>query len=241
MERKLFGNADLVICALLAFGAFLLFRGYDMKSSEGAAIATLVGAMFGGAALLLGNWINRWNERQIARKDLGARVLKLKALIAAELVNVAAGHIGAKNTMAAAVTQVALLKERGGSLPHHEDLTRDVPRPMPFTDNLGSELLILEQRDIDILATLRSNLTITKMNMDEVTAGRQLFGYLTAQQLLNGIRHNLEILSEAFERFAPERKLELPGKDPVLATELLRELSKEREGGVPVAPMPWPS
>lgn len=167
MQGRLFENTDLAICALLVIAAGLLLYGYDMRSTEGAAIATLVGAMFGGAAVLLGNWINRWNDRQVARKAQEAQVTKLKALIASELVNVAAGYLGARDTMAAAVTQTALLKEQGGSPPRREDLSRDTPRPMPFTDRLGAELLFLEQREIDVLSTLRANLALTRMSMEE--------------------------------------------------------------------------
>jgi hypothetical protein len=97
---------------------------------------------------------------------------------------------------------------------------------MPFTDNLGSELLILEQSAIDVLTTLRSNLATTRMIMDEVSLGKRSFGYLAATQLEGSIRHVLKILSEAFEHFAPERKLALMGKDPELATTILRRLSK---------------
>jgi hypothetical protein len=176
----------------------------------------------GGAALLLGNWINRWNERSKACKDLEERVSKLKAMIVAELVNVAFGLIDAKEMMDAAVRTA----QAGGGLPNNEDLTRYAPRLMPFTDNLGSELLILEQRGIDVLATLRSNLATTRMSMDEVSSGRRSFGLLTALQLDGSIRHDMKILSEAFENFAPERKLGFMEKDPQHATTILRRLSQ---------------
>jgi hypothetical protein len=190
----------------------------NMKSAE--AIATLVGALFGGAALLLGNWIHRWNERRKACKDLEERVSKLKAMIAAELVNVACGLIDAKESMDAAVRTA----KADSNFRDNADLTRHAPRLMPFTDNIGSDLLILEQRGIDVLATLRSNLATTRMIMDEVSSGRRSFGLLTATQLAGSIRHDMKILSEAFEHFAPERKFALREKDPELATTILRRL-----------------
>lgn len=142
-------------------------------------------------------------------------------MIAAELVNVACGLIGAKEMMDSAVETV----KAGGSLPNNADLTIDAPRLMPFTDNLGSELLLLQQREIDVLATLRSNLAVTRISMDEVSSGRRRFGLLTATQLEGMIRHDMNILSEAFEIFAPERKLALIGKDPELATTTLKRLA----------------
>lgn len=217
---RLIGFTDILIVILLLLIGALLMHWQNMKSAE--AIATLVGALFGGAALLLGNWINRWNERSKACKDLEKRVSKLKAMIAAELVNVACGLIDAKEMMEAAVRTA----QAGGGLPNNEDLTRYAPRLMPFTDNLGSKLLILEQREIDVLTTLRSNLATTRMIMDEVSSGRRSFGLLTATQLDGSIRHDMKILSEAFEHFAPERKLALMGKDPQHATTILRRLSQ---------------
>jgi hypothetical protein len=48
------------------------------------------------------------------------------------------------------------------------------------------------------------------MSMDEVTRQKRTFGLLTAKQLESSIRFDMKILSEAFERFAPERKLLFP-------------------------------
>jgi hypothetical protein len=76
----------LIVIILLLIGGFLM-HWQNMKSAE--AIATLVGALFGGAALLLGNWINRFNEYRKAHEALEERISKLKAMIGAELVNVA--------------------------------------------------------------------------------------------------------------------------------------------------------
>ncbi len=215
------GFIDLLLVALLLLIGGVLLSWIDMKSNE--AIATLVGALFGGAALLLGNWISRLNERQKSYKDLEERVSKLKAMIAAELVNVACGLIDAKEMMDASLSTAKVR----GSLPKNADLTRYAPRLMPFTDNLGSELLILAQREIDVLTTLRSNLATTRMIMDEVSSGRRAFGLLTVTQLEGSIRHDMKILSEAFENFAPERKFSLMGKDPEFAITILRRLSAD--------------
>lgn len=222
-------SADLLIFLALIGGAVTLVCVYDIKSPD--AIATLVGALIGAAALLLGNYISRCNLLHKAREESKERVRKLKATISAELVNVAAGLIGTKDTIDAAVGQA----QSGGSLPDHVDLTTDTPRPMPFTDNLASELLILAQSEVDVLATLRSNLHITRMIMDEVTLGKRSFSLLAAQQIMESIRHVIGILAEAFDRFAPERQLQLLGKDPELASTLLRRLAGtnacQRAGG----------
>lgn len=46
-----------------------------------AAAAGLAGALFGGAALLLGNWINRANDRFKAAQEQAGQVEKLKTML----------------------------------------------------------------------------------------------------------------------------------------------------------------
>jgi len=92
-------------------------------------------------------------------------------MIAAELVNLTAGLIGAKHLMDAAIATA----QAGGVLPGTYDFAGDTPRPTPFTDALGAELLILDVTDLDALMTLRGNLAITKMEMDEISSGKRQF------------------------------------------------------------------
>ena len=61
---KVMNHIDLVLfAALVAFGWYVLAcRPWGIGHDQAAA-AGLAGALFGGAALLLGNWINRANDR----------------------------------------------------------------------------------------------------------------------------------------------------------------------------------
>jgi hypothetical protein len=68
-------HIDLVLfAALVAFGWYVLACrplgiGHDQAAAPG-----LAGALFGGAALLLGNWINRANDRfKVAQEQAGQR------------------------------------------------------------------------------------------------------------------------------------------------------------------------
>lgn len=108
-------------------------------------------------------WINRRDQQQRDLESLKQRRTTLKALIAAELVNMAAGLIGAKDLVDAALTTW-----KAGGLSDHCDLSRHLPREMPFANSLEVELLTLEQPATDRLATLRRNLVITKARL---TAG----------------------------------------------------------------------
>jgi hypothetical protein len=219
MWHRIVGNIDLVLAAFLVILGLGFMVGRSQKL-DATAVATLVGALFGGATLLLGNWISRSNERKRAAEAREQRCAKLKTLIAAELVNVAAGLIDAKDIVDAAFATI----RAGGSVADRLDMNSYLPRDMPLTDCLGVELLILEQPAIDSLATLRSNLAITRMSMEEVTRGER-FGLLRITALSNGIRHDMELLSEAFEHIAPTRKLELPDQQAELASVILRRMS----------------
>lgn len=78
-------HIDLVLfLALVAFGWYVLAcRPWGIGHDQAAA-AGLAGALFGGAALLLDNWINRVNDRLKAAQEQADQVEKLKAIGDAE-------------------------------------------------------------------------------------------------------------------------------------------------------------
>lgn len=149
------------------------------------------------------------------------RRTQLKTLIAAEMVNVAAGLIDAKSLVDAALTTL----NAGGHVPDQTNLSSYLPRPMPFSDSLGAELLTLESPATDALATLRSNLAITRMTMESISLGRERFGLLTIIALANGLGHDMAVLADAFEHIAPTRQLAFLGQQAELATAILRRMS----------------
>lgn len=180
-----------------------------------AAAATLAGALFGGAAVVLGNGLNRWGDWR-KRKD---RVRSLKTLIAAELVDVACGLLPAKEVMDAAITSA----QAGADITTPPIWSLCWPHPMPFTWGLGMELLALDQPAIDALATLRSNLATTRSLMNQCAGAP--FGPLKATSLSTSLGQSMKVLSEAFMHIAPDRKFQLPGKQPELATSILDRAS----------------
>lgn len=207
----------LLFSALVAIGWYVLACSPWGIGRDPAAAAGLAGALFGGAALLLGNWINRANDRFKAAQEQAGEVEKLKAMIAAELVDVACGLISAKDLVDAAIISLGA----GGSAPMPSGMGPYRPRQMPFTDSLGTKLLVLEKVAIDALATLRSNLAVTRQSMDEVTAGAR-FGLLQATSLSNGLGHDMNVLAEVFTHIAPDRKLSIRDAEPELVTKILK-------------------
>lgn len=218
--RNLAEDADFLVCLALlaaAFGSFRVFGG-----ESGAALA---GAFIGAFAVLVGNWINRRNELRRRNEQRAEQIANIKTLIAAELVNVATGMIGSENTLSGYVR--AFLA--GAATEERHDLAYLSPRGMPRTTALSSDLLLLDTRDIDVLATLEANMAITRRNMDEVTRGERSFSLLSAQQLVGMVCHDLGILAQTFDQFAPTRQLQLPDQQPELATTILRRLAQRRD------------
>lgn len=215
---RIMNHIDLVLfAALVAFGWYVLASRPWGIGHDQAAAAGLAGALFGGAALLLGNWINRANDRFKAAQEQAGQIEKLKTMIAAELVDVACGLMSAKQLVDAAIISA----RAGGQVSEALDMSPYRPRQMPFTDSLGTKLLALEKGAIDAIATLRSNLAVTRQSMDEVTAGAR-FGLLKATSLSNGLGHDMTVLAEVFTHIAPARKLLIADAEPELVTEILK-------------------
>lgn len=217
---KVVNHIDLVLfAALVALGLYVLaMQPPGIDRDQAAAAAGLAGALFGGAALLLGNWINRFNERIKAVQEQAGEIEKLQAMIAAELVDVACGLMSAKQRVDAVVD----ILKAGGSRPTSWDMSPYQPRQMPFTDSLGTKLLALKKEAIDAIATLRSNVAVTRQSMDEVPAGGG--GLLKATSLSNDLRRDMIDLAAVFTHIAPTRELLLPGADkPKLVSDILRE------------------
>lgn len=146
---------------------------------------------------------------------------KLKALITAELVSVTAALIDANRFVEAAVRAAEL----GQTVPS-VDLSYYVTRPMPFTTNLGVELLVLSQSEIDALTTLRASLSMTEASMMKEAETKQALTSVASKAIQNGIRQDMRVLAGVFDEFAPERKFAPDGGAPELASVLLRRLSK---------------
>ena len=150
MQHPIVKNSDLLLSVLL-----VVLGLWSMQcATDTAAAAALAGALFGGAAVLLGNWINRMYESRRALDDLGQRRSSLQKLITAELVTTAVGYLNAKRELDIALSPDANLVV-GGFGPVLSTVSQHLPRAMPRTSGLGTELLILEESAIDALVTFQ--------------------------------------------------------------------------------------
>lgn len=219
MWSRVVENSELVVCIPLLVAVVMLVRGVGREKPDEAIVwATLAGALVGGVAILLGSWIARFNEEKKTAQELDRHRAQLRTLITAELVNVAAGLIGAYEFIEAARIS---LESQSGTIPL--DLTSHLPREMPFTIGLGIDLCTLDPAELDALITLQSNLTISRNQMRGETIRDGGSWRLQVIQLANGVRFTMEILAQCFERIAPTRKITMPGKPADLCSVVLRQ------------------
>jgi hypothetical protein len=213
--------ASIVLFVVLIGGAAWLMWWQSNRLDAGA-VATLVGALFGGAAVLLGNAINAFDDRAQRATQVETRRVALKSLIAAELVSIAVDLVSGKRLLDIAF---ATTNDRPASF----GVGDDFPRQATLTMSLGAELLTLEQSELDALVTLQQNLAITRANLKERSGG---IGLLQLGRLIEGLAFDMEILAQCFERIAPTRRLQFGAEGAELASLVLRNAAKNhRESG----------
>ena len=196
---------------------------------EPPLVGTFAGALIGSAAAMLGAVLTQLAARAREQSAKADRLSAMKALITAELVNVAAGYVGLHETLRAAQRTLSA----GGSVSSHPDFSREMPRSMPFTMAFGTELLNLAQPELDVLSTLFSNISLTQNHLAEISSGKRSFGLLAIRPLSHGVAQDLDLLAQAFEKFAPTRKLAHENRQAELASTLLRRLGNELKAGAP--------
>lgn len=219
MRRLITALVELAVLAGIVGAGVWLLLSHPIGKDE--AEATLAGALFGGAAVLLGNVINRIYERNKRTTDEEERRKKLKALIAAELVNLMNELTFTKELMDAAIKTI----NAGGMPPGQVHLVDYIPSGIPLTERLGVEMLLLSEPAIDALTTLSRGIAQTgkAMKQDAPLAGAiGGLSLLIARRLSDNLGQDLTNLRDAFLHVAPQRKVLLPGQDvPVPVVEYL--------------------
>jgi hypothetical protein len=223
MQHPIVKYTDLAFAIALVVAGVISLR----YIKDPAAAAGLAGALFGGAAILFGNWINRMYEARRAVEDLGRRRSSLRKLIAAELVTTAVGYLNAKRETATSLSPGAS-HVAGVFAPVLSAIGQNLPRSLALTGSLGTELLILEESAIDALITFQGCLAMTRMNVDHALERGPLVSRLVVMGIDSLVAHDMGLLAECFEKIAPTRKMQMPDKQPELASELLRLVAAER-------------
>ena len=221
MLRRAGALTNLGLFVVLVCAASWLMWWQNNRLDAGA-VATLVGALFGAAALLLGNLINSVDERARAREVLEARRAKVKTLISTELINVAVDLFNVKDSLDARMQQAAQ-----GVLITALRVDVGLPRGIPLSVALGAELLILQQAELDSLITLQANLEVTRQELQKASNQIAALTQTRVQGLIAGAKEDMELLAECFEAIAPQREMRLETKGQKRTSVLLREAVTE--------------
>lgn len=215
-----------VLVLLLAGIGVAAPRIGPMLKLEPPSTGALTGALIGSAAAMLGALLTSLHASAGKKSSDAARRGAIKTLITAELVNVAAGYITLQRVLRAARRTTT-----AGASISPLDLSSDAPRSMPFTSALGTELLILSPQELEVLSILESNTMETQRQIRDLSTREGFVGWVSITTLCQGVAHDMEILVQAFERFAPTRRLAIEGREPEPAVVLLRRLATELAGG----------
>lgn len=206
-----------ILACFLALGAAVALAFGKNLGLEPPLIGALAGALLGSAATMLGTFIARLQ----IRRDNHSRVRALRTLITAELINLAVSYIEATQLLSTALRAIS----QRALVPEILDFSKVLPRDMPLTATLRAELLLLPEQAVDVLVTLASNTGRTRELMQDMS--KRPFGLLSAQQAAGVVSHDMRVLAEAFERIAPERKMQLDGSEPEIASVLLRRFADD--------------
>lgn len=186
----------------------------------------IAGSLLGVSGLIAALGVERFIIRKDQESDKKSEVKKILYVIGTELANLAYGMMNFRKLLVAAITT----KNAGGHLPEKEDLTSYMPSPMFFLDILGKNILLLNEKQVEVLFLLKSHLQLTSREMEQVSNGKLNFGLLTLQRLLSCVNKDMELLAEAFEKIVPDRKLQLPNQNLELASVLLGNLANAQVG-----------
>lgn len=116
--------------------------------------------------------------------------------------------------------------QNGAPSPPTIDLSEYAPSPLSWTTALLSESLVLTERQLDTLVTLGVNMSMTRVALSEVGTPARPLNMLSAHRLKDSLAHDMGVLAEAFDEFAPSRQLQFPGQSPEKASVILRRLIK---------------
>ena len=225
-----FDITDVVFSVFLGgLSYYVLTIGLLHLNKEQSAAAA--GALFSGAALLFGNWINRWSTARRASEEAARiqdaklqeainiqeeRLEKLKLMLAGEFQMLSLSLTDALVILDAAVTT----KRTGGYL-SATDWTRYLP-PLAvlIIDSSNFELSALDHESLAALMGLRQNLWVTRREFNDLSM--QSDPHVTSVwKVQQGVRHTMKSLTDAIHKIYPDFRSNLPDSPNTLLTEWL--------------------
>lgn len=213
--RHILPFETVIFIILVGFGVLLLY--HPLINDKGAS-ATLVGALWGGSAILLGNGLNRRYEHKKAAEELEERRSNLKTLLMTEIVRIMIQHVDNLKSLRRIEKSVHTIKS--------STLSSYIPRDSDLFNRFGATILCLPEKEIDALATFYGNLNITRKSiLDWVSKDTDLLGFQLSE-IINNMKHDCEIATKVISLLAPNRKIQLAEKEPILLVDVLKKAAQ---------------
>jgi hypothetical protein len=209
-----------IAVALVAVGLAAIRLSDSIGSVEGAA--SLAGALFGAAALFIGAEITKADQRARTTVDLNESRARIRTALMGELVTFWVNHMESARFFRGAAKALGKGHQMG-----QIDFERYIPPETPIYDALLAQMTLLLEAEVDALATFHTGVGRTRRALQELT-GVEHFGLLKAEALARQFEHDCEIGAKVASLLAPTRKIQRPGEEPRLLSEVLRQVA---EGG----------
>jgi hypothetical protein len=231
---------------LVALSIAVVNWGGTIGWTEGI-VGAFAGALAGAAASMLGSLLERHQAEIDRKRDAdqqrqqdeqrrqqieaaqqvaeNERLERIKALLTVDLVHIAVGHMEAARALVAARTAAQQPGANQNAIP----LSGINVRGLSFLRAIGSDVLQLSARELDVIGTLQANLDMSLHYVQELRTGARRFAFLEATTLQRMLNHDLGLIEEAFVCLAPTRQLRLPGAEPELASQILHRTRVETE------------
>ena len=209
--------ANWTVAAILIVLGIAAIRWSELfGSTEGAA--SLAGALFGAAAVFVGAEISRIDKRANEKRELEARQHRLRTALTAELVGICVNHMESAKLFRSAVQAIA-----NGTHVGTIDLDRYMPPEAPIYRALLNEITALAEKEIDALTTFYSGVAVTQRTIRELQRAGGPLTLFNAENLAGSFEHGCAVGATLFSRLAPDRKIQMPGAEPILMSSALQQ------------------
>ena len=196
------GNTDFFFSVLLFLLSYFILTNclLDWSKEQSAAAA---GALFSGAALLFGNWINRWSTTRRASDEAARRqeesLRKLKLMLAGEFQMLALGLADALKLLHAAnVSRTA-----GGSVSKVPITKYLPPAGSCLMDSSNIELSALDEASLKALMNLRHNIWVSRNEFEDLSVQSEPT-MISLGKVLNGTQHTMQSLQAVIKQICPD-------------------------------------
>ena len=213
-----------VVAVLIVLAFYVGSRPPFLRSKSYSG--TLAGSIMGAVGILVGNQLGRREAARDEAEKLATRQRQLNVLLVAELVSILTKHGARTKSMRLLCTMIS----EGRADPSTNECWDYLPDEMAVYQAVLPETLILDEQTSDALASLFGGLARTKNILVEMIRRESRLSMIDCERIAQNMGVDCRIGAKFVRLAAPNRKLEFPGKQPVLFSDWLEECAVEGLG-----------